>query len=312
MIRDLVPWAKAWAPTVRKRVHFCITTNGTLLTDEVIDFLVQWQFSIMISLDGPQPVQDAFRPTAGGKGSFEIAAPRIKRLLERHPGRAGIIVRTTMTHQSHDLIALSKFFEEFGFARAGLGSTIGYAFHKGKFDITSDDREDMESAIESMLDDRLLPAIRSYRRVPYNPVVASLVALNDDKERGGAKVKLSCGAGRNDEGIDVDGKVYPCHRYVGMSAYVVGDVVNGVDAKALESYYRRLLSVYSACTTCWASRWCAGCCPRYLSRPDGEISAPDAEQCEWTRRYVHRNLALHAELDEAGIDWEKVRNEVAN
>ena len=59
-----------------RAVYACcknMTTNATLLTDEIVDFLYENGVSLTISLDGPQNVQDNSRVFAeSGKGTFEV------------------------------------------------------------------------------------------------------------------------------------------------------------------------------------------------------------------------------------------------
>ena len=73
----------------RKRVHCSLTTNATLLTDEVVDFLTRHRFGITVSIDGDQNEQDRHRKDHGGAGSFERVAPRIRALVARNRERNG-------------------------------------------------------------------------------------------------------------------------------------------------------------------------------------------------------------------------------
>jgi uncharacterized protein len=52
------------------RILNSIQTNGTLLDDEWGEFLKENGFLVGISIDGPEEIHDAFRPTRGGRGSF--------------------------------------------------------------------------------------------------------------------------------------------------------------------------------------------------------------------------------------------------
>lgn len=63
-----------------ERVKYWVVTNGTLVTDEVSDFLEAHEFKILLSFDGVRAVQD-FR----GKGSFETLDRVLDSLRERHP-----------------------------------------------------------------------------------------------------------------------------------------------------------------------------------------------------------------------------------
>ena len=60
-----------------KDVHYTITTNGTLLTDEIIEFLSAHEFSLMISLDGPKAIHDRSRVFRNGTGSFDVVINKL-------------------------------------------------------------------------------------------------------------------------------------------------------------------------------------------------------------------------------------------
>ena len=64
-----------------------MTTNATLLTDEIVDFLYENGVSLTISLDGPQNVQDNSRVFAeSGKGTFEVIMGKLDHIKEKYPG----------------------------------------------------------------------------------------------------------------------------------------------------------------------------------------------------------------------------------
>ncbi|MCG3134179.1 MAG: hypothetical protein HMLKMBBP_01466 [Planctomycetes bacterium] len=186
-----------------------------------------------------------------------------------------------------------------GFGKVMMGSNQGFSFFKGPYDLTDDDRRDLYAETEEMLDQGGLDDIRAGRRKPYSPFLESLELLRKDRDRKGPQTKISCGVGRNDQGIDVDGGVYPCHRYVGMSAYKIGDIWSGVDRASVAAYYERVFAVYKHCSGCWATRWCGGGCPQYLSDPTGKVYGPDAPMCDSVRRALERNLGLAEMTDKS-------------
>lgn len=61
VLRVAIPYARQRATEVGKRVEFNLTTNGTLLQPDVIDFLIENDIAVTISIDGPQDMQDKFR-----------------------------------------------------------------------------------------------------------------------------------------------------------------------------------------------------------------------------------------------------------
>lgn len=66
------------------RVGFSATTNGTLLSDEIIDFFAAHRgVGVQVTLDGPKEIHDARRPYAGGKGSYNTILANIKKAQEK-------------------------------------------------------------------------------------------------------------------------------------------------------------------------------------------------------------------------------------
>lgn len=85
-IRAAVSHAEEQGRVHRKRVHFALTTNATLLSDEIIEFLIAHRFGVTISIDGDQQEQDRHRRFEAGEGSFDVIEPRVRELARREPG----------------------------------------------------------------------------------------------------------------------------------------------------------------------------------------------------------------------------------
>ena len=77
LIRQVVSFLKDNAKKHNQTVHYSLTTNGSLLTDEIIHFLDEHKFSVELSFDGL--AQDAGRQ----KGSGKKLVPIIKELLNQ-------------------------------------------------------------------------------------------------------------------------------------------------------------------------------------------------------------------------------------
>lgn len=56
-----------------KKIEYSVTTNATLLTDEIIDYLIFNNFFVTVSLDGPREIQDECRRFLyNNKGTFVL------------------------------------------------------------------------------------------------------------------------------------------------------------------------------------------------------------------------------------------------
>ncbi|HLO78352.1 MAG TPA: radical SAM protein, partial [Magnetospirillum sp.] len=72
LIRQVVDHAEARARETGKRIDFSLTTNATLLNDELVDYFQAHRFGLTISMDGPRDIHDRHRRTIGGHGTYDV------------------------------------------------------------------------------------------------------------------------------------------------------------------------------------------------------------------------------------------------
>ncbi len=256
-------------------LHFSLTTNGTLLDDEVIHYIKKYNFGLMISIDGPPHVHDAMRPFRNGRGSFERVARNVKRLMRI---RKRVTARVTLTKNCLDMVGIVRFLEDFGFARIGLSSASGTSFGKGRYDLDGDDEKVLEAQSE-ILRRRFFRRLRSNELPQHDPAAGAIEHLLYRR-----LVRMRCGVGRGTSAVGIEGKLYPCHRYVGMENYVLGNIWDGIDKEKYRTYLKGYFSTKEKCQECWAVHFCGGTCPWYLSHPDGYFVPPSDEHCDRIRR----------------------------
>jgi len=89
LIKDIVDYAVEYASSSgldqKFSLSFLISTNGLLLDDIKVDFLVEKDFNISVSIDGPQENHDKFRIKPDHKGSWEIMISNLQRFRSRFP-----------------------------------------------------------------------------------------------------------------------------------------------------------------------------------------------------------------------------------
>lgn len=79
VIHYIMKYSQQQAKIHEKSVHYVMTTNATLLDDKVIDYFVNNNFGLMVSLDGPREVHDNQCPTKNNQGSYDAATANIKK-----------------------------------------------------------------------------------------------------------------------------------------------------------------------------------------------------------------------------------------
>ena len=270
-----------------KQVRYSMTTNATLLDDEIIDVIKRYNFGLMVSLDGPKEVQDQMRPFVDGRGSYDETVVKIKQLMQR---RRSVTVRCTLSNQHLDRKEIVGFLEDFGFSRVGMSRCSGRADSQGPYDIGRDENAVLKQQDDFFLD-RLLAQLQQGERIRFNPWASAVRNIHDKANR-----RMRCGVGRGTTTVGIDGKLYPCHRYVGMENYVLGHVSTGINREQFADYLRAYFRTKRKCESCWAINICGGYCPWYVSCDDGTCQEPSDWWCEEVKGWYEQGIWLYDTL----------------
>jgi uncharacterized protein len=95
-----------------KTFHNGMQTNGTLISEEWAKFLALNQFSVGISLDGPEKLHDIYRLKVGGEGSFAAAIHGYNQLQKHGVSTEALCVLNS--HNVKEPLPLYRFFKEIG------------------------------------------------------------------------------------------------------------------------------------------------------------------------------------------------------
>ena len=274
------------------------------MPDEVIEFLVKNRFGVMASIDGPAAAHDRHRVYPDGKGSYESVAANVKKLLaaQLENGVLPVKLRATMTKENYkDYDDLRQFFlDEFPGARIMIGETTGTVEYVNEWDVPHDDPEFQRHWFDEFRHEVLsapLPEIVSRYHDHLRAMRDLHVKLNSPKAN--TDLPQICGVCRNMLAVSSDGKYYPCHRFMGMDKYVLGDTKLGLTQDAMLQFYTKLVDSYQEnCSTCWARSLCGGDCPAYLAGENGSILKPSVERCEALRKGYEMSISVYYSIRE--------------
>ena len=291
-IRTAVEYAEVRAAAVKKRVHYSLTTNATLLTDEVVDFLTRHRFGITISIDGDQQEQDRHRQFQKGVGSFEVIAPRIRHLITTNKARKGrsIGARVTLTAgaapaaQTYRFLTGELGFDEVGFAPVTAG--LGRAYALGELGYERLLREFGELA-----EDYIAAAVHG-----ESHGFANLNDLLRELHQGVNKAH-PCGAGLGLLGVSTEGELGLCHRFVESKSHAVGNVVDGIDEPVRTAFLQQAhIDQKTDCRQCFARPLCAGGCYHEAHVRYGDATVANLHYCEWIRGFVDLGLRSYGRI----------------
>ncbi|MCE5301652.1 MAG: radical SAM protein [Planctomycetaceae bacterium] len=118
LLQQIVWFTEELASRYDVKPAFSLTTNGTLLTDEKIHFLVKHGFNVMVSMDGPKDIHDryrVFRDERQGQplGSYDVVRKNMARFAELYPEYLHRGVSVTLT-ATCDYNAVNDLFVELG------------------------------------------------------------------------------------------------------------------------------------------------------------------------------------------------------
>jgi uncharacterized protein len=289
VVKATIEYARRRAAEAGKYVDFSMTTNATMLTPEVINFLVDNNVGVTVSIDGPKEANDRFRVFNNGKGSYDVIAPRIKELIKAHRSRP-IGARVTLTAQSVDVKKIFRHltqemgFDEVGFAPVTTSPVRLYAIGSRGLDAI------LEQFTE--LADEYRDHALQDKHHAFSNVSDTLQELHQ-----GVSKAYPCGAGLGLLGVSPSGDLGLCHRFVDSPAGAVGHIETGVDrARQMEHLTRGHISNKYDCLTCWARPVCSGGCYHEAYVRTGDMSKPNLHYCDWIRGWTDVCLRVYGEI----------------
>ena len=87
VVKGVVAYARSIEEETGKNFRFTMTTNGVLLSDDIIYYLNEHMYNVVLSLDGRPEVNDHMRTTFNGKGSYDVLLYKFKKLVEKRGGK---------------------------------------------------------------------------------------------------------------------------------------------------------------------------------------------------------------------------------
>jgi uncharacterized protein len=300
VVQAVVEYLERRGGELGKSFAWSLTTNGTLLSEERVAYLVRKGFTVMVSLDGDPKKADRHRIDLAGKGATPRALEGAERLVQaqRRAGQREATIRATLSAGNESRRDVEAFLRGCGFRRIMVGEASGRPHEDPAWALSKD-------AIQSLSvehDEAITEHFRLIDAGEDSPHAAafdaSLGRIHKALSAPGAEgAHIGCGIGRNMLAVSADGEAFPCHRFAGDKAFSLGKIqAGGLDAGRLERMYNELLDVSaSTCSQCWARFLCGGRCPWYLARPDGSIAAPDVPGCDGLRRGFEKQLWMYKE-----------------
>jgi len=264
VLKDLVVWGNRRARAVGKSIYWSFTSNLTLWTDEVREWVDANGIGVLMSIDGHPLIQDAQRPSKDRKPKAEIVAKWAKSLLTTRPESGA---RFTISPAYIDLLAEGCIYlwKDIGFKNVILADSDYDNWTDADFETYG---QQCDRITEYMLEE--FQAGRERTLELYKHYLLRLIhprAMQSEIRR----QNFPCGAGYNYSMIDQEGTIWPCHRFDGAAedsgteqAMKLGNIYRGEYNEALSNTFRNFdhSKIHKPeCPTCPVEPICGGFCP---------------------------------------------------
>jgi uncharacterized protein len=293
IVRSSVEYCKAEAAKMGKRCNFHVTTNGTLLTPDIIDFLAANDFTMIVSLDGPPEFHDSMRVYPGGGGTHDV----VMRNLETMRGTP-LSSRTTFTctftrdnpsvmERFTYLWELCKkgYAAEFSVEAADLPESHPLGFTPADLGALKRAQEQIASLYCERLN-----AGEHIRFFHSHQVMERLLKITE----GGLG---TCRTGKGYVTIGPDGSIFACQK---EGRTKIGSLDDGFDPILRETWLQNNPFSKKPCPTCWARNACGGGCLFNAIHYRGDVATPDWFGCTLRRHWIALCIWILSELDEEG------------
>lgn len=297
-----------------RKVMYSMTTNATLLTPDKIEYLVDHDMHLVISLDGPADIHNKNRRFAkNNEGTFASIIKNIRYIKATYPSyyKKNVAFNTVLDPD-----------EDFGCIN--------------EYVMSSEEFED-STFTSAMIDDKYTDEEIAYNidffiKSEYETFKLYLMKLNWFKEYRASKLLANnfslisrSRAGKHTSSIkklpdkchhsgpclpvmrlfvNAEGYFYPCERVSETSQMTrIGDVDNGVDLDKAERILNIERATSDMCRNCWAYRYCQSCIG--VADTLNEIS-PELIQkkCPQVRYQVEDTFKDYCVFRELGYDFD--------
>ena len=287
-IKEIVDYAKEKDKLYNKNIRFTMTTNATLLNDEIIDYIDKNMGNIILSIDGRKEVNDNVRIRVDGSGCYDRILPNIKKMVDRRNPSKQYYARGTFTRENTDFFEDVMALANEGFSEISIEPVVLPDSHN--LSIRSEDLPKIYEQYDMLYKEML-------RRAENNDNPFKFYHFNIDLNGGPCVYKriAVCGAGHEYVAITPDGDIYPCHQFVGNEEFLLGNINSGIKNKNLSKDFKNA-HIYNKpkCKECWARFYCSGGCQANNFNFNGDIHVPYEIGCEMQKKRIECAIALKA------------------
>ncbi len=272
LMKETVAYGNELARKQGIQLRYALTTNGTVMTDEILTFIKEHVPHVAVSLDGTALVNDRERQFRNGsRGVHDSVVETIGKLKE-----VGIRfgIRATVTERNAGELAVAAKY----LARLGPESVRMAPAFRGE-GWTDHAFGQLESSLCALEIDALEQIAAGGDPTTGEHLFKVLFNVVNGERR-----LHPCAAGMGVVAVAANGDVYPCDHFIGVEAFCMGNVDDEEwpaerFSSVCERMKRNSVEHRSRCRQCSVRHICGGECHVHSLLSQGDIDTASPQYC---------------------------------
>lgn len=242
-------------------VHYGLTTNGTLLNQDISSYLAQkFKFNLSVSIDGMPNCHDKYRKYVDGRDTYVDVIEKAQFLNTLTND-----LRIRMTYDSKTLPYLYENILHLFILGFRNFVAVPNLFDKWQENDIKIFRRELQ---------------KIFKKFALNKNI-SVNFIDDDV----TSYKGKCNGGITSVNIDIYGDIYPCTWAVGNKEFIIGNIKDGINNNKLTDILSHSTKINNECSECGLSRSCTGTRCIIINKViTGEYNTPPVWRC------MHNNI----------------------
>ena len=235
-----------------KEVTYHITTNGSLLTDEIAAFFAKYRFKVAVSLDGSEDRQNWARKFANGNHTFNVVWNNIQMLRSFYKDNSNDIMFLPVVFADEDKKTVLDFFVSNNIDQSRVlflnANTSGIDYSHGVLQT------------EVVRDGIINASWAEYDNINEQEFDSFCEKYSDKRTVGKSWHHAgTCIPGCFKLFVNTNGLFYPCENAPECADTCIGNVYDGIDIERAIALLNIGTLTKEECKNCWAVRFCAMC-----------------------------------------------------
>lgn len=248
-----------------KHLTFGMTTNGSLLTPEVAQYLIDSGMSILVSMDGPKRIHDKNRKLWGtGGGTFDLIEENLNRIRTEMPEYFKKLRFNSVIDPANDLQEIEDFYSTENFSESIVNTPImvpvlGTGLYFSDKYLSNTNYNDfvalLSQADESIVDisrmsNNYISDLMSFKKklIPRNSLFARMGHSGP------------CKPGALRFFVNIYGDIFPCEKVSETSECMkIGSIDTGFDIQKVIEQMNISQLTADKCQDCWGILHCTIC-----------------------------------------------------